>query len=73
MGRFRIQLFLDTNSWPTIYNIPQNNQFSSGSAQWHLFDMDITQEKYGVRFIYDQLPSVPSNMSFSNIKLTHSV
>ena len=33
MGRFRIQLLLEDNSWSTIYNIPKINQFSSGLTQ----------------------------------------
>ena len=48
MGRFRIQLLLEDNSWSTIYNMPKNNQFSNRSTQWPLFDMDITQENYGI-------------------------
>ena len=35
--------------------------------------MDITQENYGVNFIYDQIPSAKTDMSFSDIMLTHSV
>ena len=73
MGRFRIQLILEDNSWSTIYNIPKNIQFSNGSTQLHLFDMDITQENYGIKFIYDQIPTAHSVMCFSNITITHSV
>ena len=73
MGRFRIHLLLEENSWSTIYNIPKNNQFFSGSTQWHLFSMDITQENYAVKFINDQIPSPHSDMSFSNILITLSV
>ena len=43
MGRFRIQLLLEDNSWSTIYNINKNSQYSNGSTVWHLFDLDITQ------------------------------
>ena len=71
MGRFRIQLLLEDNSWSTIYNIP--NQFSGGSTQWHLLDMDITQENNSIKFIYDQIPTALSDMCFSNIILTHFV
>ena len=73
MGRFRIQSFLEDNSWSTICNIPKNKQFSSGSTQWHLFEMDITQENYGINFVYDQIPTAHSDMCFSNKILTHAV
>ena len=73
MGRFRIQLSLEDNSLSTIYNINKNSQYSNGSIVWHLFDLDITQENYGVIFIYDQIPSPHSDMCFSKIKLNHSV
>ena len=73
MGRFRIQLLLEDNTWSTIYNINKNSEFSNGSSVWHLFDVDITQDNYGVKFIYDQTPSPHSDMCFSNIILTNSV
>ena len=64
MGRFRIQLLLEDNTWSTIYNINKNSQYSNGSTVWHLFDLDITQENYGVKFIYDQIPTAHSHMCF---------
>ena len=73
MGRFRIQILLEDNSWSIIYNINKNSQYSNGSTVWHLFDLDITQENYGVKFIYDQIPTPHSDMCFSNIILTHSL
>ena len=73
MGRFRIQLILEDNTLSTIYNIDKNSQYSNGSTVWYLFDLDITQGNYGVKFIYDQIPTAHSDMSFSNIIITHSV
>ena len=35
MGRFRIQVLLEDNSWSTIYIINKSSQFSSGSTQGH--------------------------------------
>ena len=31
MGRFRIQLLLEDNTWSTRYNIPKNDRFSDSS------------------------------------------
>ena len=73
MGRFRIQLLLEDNSWSTIYNINKNSHDSNGSTVWPLFDLGITPENYGVKFIYDQIPTAHSDMSFSNTILPHSV
>ena len=71
--RFRIQFLLEDNTWSTIYNINQNSEYSNGSTVWHLFDVDITQENYGDKFIYNQIPRAHSHMFFSNIKITHSL
>ena len=73
MGRFKIQILLQDNSWSTIYNKNRNSQYSNGSTVWHLFDLNITQENYGIKSIYDQIPTPHSDMCFSNIILTHSV
>ena len=42
MGRFRIQLLLEYNSWSTKYNMNKNSQYSNCSTVWHLYDLDIT-------------------------------
>ena len=34
MGRFRIQLLLEDNTWSTRYNIPKNDRHSNSSTQW---------------------------------------
>ena len=73
MGRLTIQLLLEDNSWSRIYNINKNSRYSNDSTVWHLIDLDITQENYGVKVIYNQMPIPHSDMSFSNIILTHSV
>ena len=73
MGRFRILLLLGDSTWSTIYNIDKNTQYSIGSTVWHLFDLDITQENYGVKLIYDQIPRPQADMCFSKIIKTHSV
>ena len=73
MGQFRIQLLLEDNSWSTIYIIPKNNQISSGWTQWHLFDLVITQQNFGIKFMHDQILTTHSDMCFSNIILFQSV
>ena len=73
MGRFRIQLFLDDNTWSTQYTIAKNNQNSNTPSDWTLLYLDFTVEKYGIRLIYDQVDTTHANMCSSNITITHSV
>ena len=42
MGRFRIQLLLEDNTWSTRYNIPKNDQFSEISTEWTLVSLTFT-------------------------------
>ena len=73
MGRFRIQLLLEDNTWSTRYNIPKNNRYSDSSTQWTLVNLNFTIENYGIRLIYDQIDTPHADMCFSNITITHSV
>ena len=73
MGRFRIQLLLEDNTWSTRYNIPKNDRYSDSSTDWTLLSLNFTVENYGVRLIYDQIDTAHGDMCFSNITITHSV
>ena len=73
MGRFRIQLLLEDNTWSTIYTIPKNTQYSDTSTDWSLLNIDFTKENYGIKLIYDQIDTAHADMCFSNITITHSV
>ena len=72
MGRFRIQMLTKDNVWSTKFNISKNDQFSNSSTDWTILNLNITDENYGVKFIYDQIDSAHADMSFSNITITHS-
>ena len=73
MGRFRIQLLLEDNTWSTQYTIAKNTQYSGTSTDWTLLNLDFTLEKYGIKLVYDQMDKSPADMCFSNITITHSV
>ena len=73
MGRFRIQLLLKDNTWSTRYNIPKNDRYSDTSTDWTLLSLNLTEENYGNKLIYDQIDTVLADMCFSNITITHSV
>ena len=73
MGRLRVQLLLDDNSWSSVYTIEKNTQFSDNSTDWTLLNLDFTQENYGIKLIYDQIESAHADMSFSNVTIIYSV
>ena len=73
MGRFRIQILLDDNTWANKYTIEKNSQFSDSSTEWSLFSIDFTEENYGIRLIYDRIDTAHADMCFSDITITHSV
>ena len=73
MGRFRIQLLLEDNTWSWQYIIAKNTQYSDNSTDWTLLNLDFTVENYGIKLIYDQIDTLHADMCFSNITITHSV
>ena len=73
MGRFRIQLLLDDNTWSTRNTIDKNTQNSDSESEWELLNLDFTVENYGIKLILDQIDTAHSDMCFSNIIITHSV
>ena len=73
MGRFKIQLLLENNSWSTQYTIDKNTQYSNTSTEWKLLNLNFTIENYGIKLIYDQIDTPHADMCFSNITITHSV
>ena len=73
MGRFRIHLLLENNTWSTRYNIPKKDRYSDSSTQWTKLSLNFTVENYGIRLVYDQIDTPHADMCFSNISITHSV
>ena len=73
MGRFRIQLLLDDNTWSTQYTIDKNTQYSDSENEWKLLNLDFTVENYGIKLILDKVQTAHSDMCFSNNIITHSV
>ena len=73
MGRFRIQLLLEDNTWSTQYTIAKNSQYTNSPTEWKLLNLDFTEENYGFKLFYDQIDTPHADMSFSDITITHSV
>ena len=73
MGRFRIQLLLEDNSWSKRYNIAKNDQYSDNSTDWTLVNLNFTVEIYGIKLILDQINTPHADMCFSNFTIIHSV
>ena len=72
MGRFRIPLFLEENTWNTQYNIPKDDQCSDSSTQWTLVNLNFTVESYGIKLVHDQIDTPHDDICFSKIIITHS-
>ena len=73
MGRFRIQLLLDVDTWSTRYNIPKNDRYSNSSTDWTLVSLNFSVENYGINMIYVKIDTAHGDMCFSNITITHSI
>ena len=73
MGRFRIQLVLEDNTWSTRYNIPKNDRYGVSSTQWTLVILNFTVENYGIKINFDEIDTPHADMCFSNITITKSV
>ena len=73
MGRFRIQLFLEDNTWSTRCNMPKKDRYSDNSTDWTLLSVYFTIENYGIKLIYEGIGSPHVHLCFSNISITHSI
>ena len=73
MGRFRIQLLLEDNTWNIQYTIAGNSQYSNSSAEWTLINLNFFVENFGVKFVYDRMDTAHADMCFSNKTITQSV
>ena len=73
MGRFRILLLLEGNTWSTQNTIHETSQNSISSTDWTFLNLDFTVENYGTELVYDQIDNIRADMCFSNITITHSV
>ena len=72
MGQFRNQVLSKDNVWLTKFIIPKNQQYSNAATDWTILSLNITEQNYGVIFVYDQNDSAHADMCFSNITITHS-
>ena len=73
MGRFRIQILLEDNTWTTHYTIAKNTQYSDASTEWTLLNLYFFVQNYGIRLFFDQIDTPHANICFSNITITLSV
>ena len=73
MGRFRIQLLLEDNTWSKQYTIPENSQYSRSSTDWTFLNLDFTVVIYGIKLMYDKRATIHGDMCFSKNTIPHSV
>ena len=73
MGRFRVQLLLEDNTWSTFYNIPKIDRYSDSSIQWMNLGLIFTVKIYGIKLLYDEIDTLHADMCFSIIQIAHSI
>ena len=73
MGRFRIHLLLEDNTWSTRYNIPEIDRYSETSTDCSLKSLCFTVENYGIKLIYDEIDTTHADMCFSIFTIIHAL
>ena len=73
MGRVRIQLLLEDNTWSTSYNKPKNDRYSYASTDWNLLILKLSVEKYRIKIFCDERDTTRADMCFNTTTITHSV
>ena len=46
MGRFRISLLLEDNTWSTRFNIAKNDRYIDSSTQWTKLSLNFTEGNF---------------------------
>ena len=73
MGRSRVQLLLEDNTWSNRYNIRKNDRYSVISTEGTMVRLNFTVKNYGIKLIHDQIGTAHADMCFSNITKTRFV
>ena len=73
MGRVRLQLLLDDNTWSTRYTKPEKDHYKNSSIDWTPLKLNFTVENYARKIIYDEIDTTLADMCFSNHTTTHCV
>ena len=71
MGRFRIQVLLNVNTWSTRLNKPKKDQYSDSSTHWTLVSLNFTLANFGIKLNYDEIKTALADLCFSKITKTH--
>ena len=74
MGRFRIQILLDDNTWTNQYNIPKNDRYSDLLTNWTRLILNFTVGNFGIKlFFFDQIDTAHADMGFNNIRIAFCI
>ena len=55
VGKIKIHLILEDNTWSTRYVIPKKVRYSDTSTEWTVVSLNFTIEIYGIKLIYAQI------------------
>ena len=47
--------------------------YSDRSTQWTKLSLNLTEEKYGNKLLYNEIDTPHADMSFSNITISYSI
>ena len=73
MGRFRIQLLVEENTWSTRYNIPKNDRYRVTSTDRTKLGLNFAQKNYVIKLVYDEIDTAHADMCFTDIVIIQSV
>ena len=73
MGRFRVQLILEDNTWSTRHNIPKIDRYCDTSTQLTQSRLIFTEENYDLKLLFDEIDTVHTEMCITKFVITHSV
>ena len=72
MGRIRLQVLLEDNTWSTQYTIPKKDQCSDISTDRTLVTLNFTVEIYSTKLFFHQIDTAHVDICFSKFTIPHS-
>ena len=73
MGRFRVQLLLEDDTWKTKFHMGRNSNYSGSSTHWSSLNLDFPEPNYGIRLNYDKIDTAHADVFFKYYKNTFCI
>ena len=62
MGRYKIQLLLEDNTWSTKFEIPKKDRYGNPSTDWTLVNIKFTETKHGIKLKFIQIDTAHADL-----------